>query len=670
MINSDQSSNNNGLLKTQAEAMAQQIDMMEIASKSSKFGAARMRHRSSPDRLSSSSPTTTARDEQTFMKRQLSSSPRHTKLSLSRATQFSQFISDQNHNLSYRGGYSTSTKLLALLISLVICVWIAMISIMMFHVTYYQDYPVDNKLPIPLSTVRHHHDEVITHTNHHLRREKQHNIINKLPKNYFQLSPPTSKTATKSIHYDSGPPWSWPIIHIVTTRFMQGQGTLINLARSRLKLLEVILLPSLLEQTIFELDTLYEVYESTKWEEEIDMLSSKHHHVSIDPNFLWIIKVDPNLDKTVLNELKAVLEPVKHFTLVVGSNTNFGIGVKPGGFRGGQAGQDILHAYENGNLYFPESLHNNDNAYETFRRAHEARNDRVVLETRIDSDDAVNVDYFATLQNIAIRTLVDRNVSEYDESKDTKAESTSNDNKHEPSKNVESKQTQQTAKWLYWCPQTHVQWNPSSEHQGAGMLQVFQMPNTCVTAGLTLGFAIGSKEENVPRYPHDKIYWEIVIHHNNEKKVNNTTLPAEAAAAAVTDEADIHHCGLYPSSQCAVFVTDPHVSAFRSRAMTSAGMHNIEANGEPSVKTPQKYKDYAADLWRGTIEKQFGIKTEKAKEAADFMLENYLGTVRDNLKGQCTHGHSCKESSLEKLQRTIDILEEEIGGIKVKESKN
>ena len=47
------------------------------------------------------------------------------------------------------------------------------------------------------------------------------------------------------------------------------------------------------------------------------------------------------------------------------------------------------------------------------------------------------------------------------------------------------------------------------------------------------------------------------------------------------------------------------------------------------------------------------------------MLENYLGTIRDNLNGQCTHGHSCKISSLEKLQRTIDILEEEIGGVEV-----
>ena len=145
-------------------------------------------------------------------------------------------------------------------------------------------------------------------------------------------------------------------------------------------------------------------------------------------------------------------------------------------------------------------------------------------------------------------------------------------------------------------------------------------------------------------------------HHNSKGKKD---------LAHPSNKTDIHDCGLYPSSQCAIFVQYPRVSAFRSRAMTSAGMHNIEAEGGTSVKTPQKYIDYAAKLWDGTIESQFGINTSQAKEAADFMSTNYLGTVRDNLKGQCTHGHSCKISSMEKLQSTIDILEEEVGGMEI-----
>ncbi|KAL7532891.1 hypothetical protein ACHAXR_009355 [Thalassiosira sp. AJA248-18] len=470
----------------------------------------------------------------------------------------------------------------------------------------------------------------------HLRHGKHHHIQKLIPKHYFQLSPPTTN--------DHSQPWSWPIIHIVSTRFMQGQGTLVHLARSRLKLLEVICLPSLMAQTIFNHDTLAEVYEDTKWEREIRNGREDKHKKIVDPIFLWIIKVDPNLDKTVLNELKAVLEPVKRFTLVVGSNTNYGIGIKPGGWRDGQAGQNILDAYENGNVYFPGG----DSTIQMIRRAHEAREDRVVLETRLDADDAINVEYVASLQRTALTELVDPHVSEFVRKND-------DDDNDQP--NSEDKQIQ-PARWLYWCPGTHVQWNPASSanspHDDPGMLQVFRMAQTCVTAGLSLGFAVGTQEENVARYEHSKIYWEINVNHNNEGKQRN-----------ITQGIDKHDCGLYPSSRCAVFVEDPKVSAFRSRTLTSAGMHNIEAQGVPTVETPQQYKEFAAKLWQHTIEHQFGIKTERAKEAADFMLTNYLGTVRDNLRGQCTHGHSCKLSSLEKLQRTIDILEQETGGVEI-----
>jgi len=408
-----------------------------------------------------------------------------------------------------------------------------------------------------------------------------------------------------------------------------------------------------MQQTIFNHTTLSEVYGHTKWEEEVNTLNTQHHaHTNdMDPPLLWIIKVDPNLDKTILNELKAVLEPVKQFTLVVGSNTNYGIGIKPGGWRDGQAGQNILDAYDNGQVYFPGG----DGAYQMLRRAHEARSDRVVIETRLDADDAVNKKYVAALQSTALRTLVDPKISGYD---GRDGDDDDDDDGEQSSK--EEKKEIQTARWLYWCPQTHVQWNPSSSADspsgGPGFLQVFQMPNICVTSGLSLGFAVGTEEENVPRYEHSKVYMMIAVIHNNKGKKNITQ---------GIEGTDKHDCGLYPSSKCAVFVSDPMVSAFRSRAMTSAGMHNIDALGVPSIATPEKFKEMAAKLWKETIERQFGIRTERAKEAADFMMVNYLGTVRDNLRGQCTHGHSCKLSSLEKLQMTIDILEEETGGVQL-----
>lgn len=500
------------------------------------------------------------------------------------------------------GGLTTSPKLTVLLAVLVVYSCLAG----MFIVTSLTSYDDDDhrgvddlRLPVPLKIVR---------SNEAVSRQLRDRRKRKLPENYFTLSPPTASGGG-----DGGDAhWSWPIIHVVSTRFMQGQGNLVNLARSRLKLLEVICLPSLMEQTILDRRGLSEVYVGTKWRGELNRLFHASHSRGkvADPVFLWIIKVDPNLDEGILNELRAILEPVRRFTLVVGSNTNYGIGIKPGGWRGGEAGRDILNAYDGGRVYFPGN--DDGGAYHMIRRAHDAREDRVVLETRLDADDAVNVDYFASLQRTALRTLVDRDISSY------------NDSENEQSR---------AARWLYWCPRTHIQWNPSSfdsTSDNPGTLQVLQMPYHCITPGLTLGFAVGTREENVPRYTHDKLYWELTINHNISGARN--------ATAQAIESSDRHDCGLYPSSQCAVFVEDPRVSAFRSRALTSAGMNNIETRGAPSLATDDEYEEIAATLWEHTIEDHFGINTKRVKEAADFLVANYLGTIKDNLRGQCSHG--------------------------------
>lgn len=477
------------------------------------------------------------------------------------------------------------------------------------------------------------------HTNSHLVNKPRQQS------NHFKLSPPHDNMHNHQ-STSSQPEWSWPIIHIVHTRFMQGQGTLVNLARSRLKLLEVICLPSIQKQSILNGDTLEMIYNHTKWGEEVGKLNGRMS--SVDPNFLWIIKVDPNLDEAVLNELKLILEPVKQFTLVVGSNVNYGIGVKSGGWRDGKEGQEILDSFKDGRVSFP-SDNNADAALQMIFRAHEARSDRVVLETRLDADDAINLEYFAVLHYTALKNLVDQRTSHF----------VANDDEFEQGDDDEVAETsQQTARWMYWCPHRHVQWSPSSDfydpNDDPGILSIFESPSICVTPGLTLGFAVGTEEANVPRYEHTKIYWEITVNHNNEGK-------------EVADEAEIdrHDCGLYPSSRCAVFVENPKVSAFRSRAMTSAGMHMMEEMGKPSMEIPATYEEMSHKLWNGLIEESFGIEPQKAKEASEFMMEIFVDTVRDNIRGQCTKGHSCKVSSLEKLQRTIDILEEEVGGLEI-----
>jgi hypothetical protein len=133
-----------------------------------------------------------------------------------------------------------------------------------------------------------------------------------------------------------------PIIHIVNTRFMQEQGPLKTLGMARYLQFMTFCFPSVIHQT------------------------SQH--------FLWIIKTDPQLSPDLLNLMIQALKPYSNFYLVA-SNNNFMIYKKNGSWRNGAEGYDLLKSkIYTGNV---TKLH----------QAIALRNDRPVLETRLDADD-------------------------------------------------------------------------------------------------------------------------------------------------------------------------------------------------------------------------------------------------------------------------------------------
>ena len=50
------------------------------------------------------------------------------------------------------------------------------------------------------------------------------------------------------------------------------------------------------------------------------------------------------------------------------------------------------------------------------------------------------------------------------------------------------------------------------------------------------------------------------------------------------------------------------------------------------------------------VKSDFTISAGMAAQCKDYFLEHMLAIVRDALEGQCSHGHSCHESSREKLE--------------------
>lgn len=456
--------------------------------------------------------------------------------------------------------------------------------------------------------------------------------------------------------------WTHPLIHIVNTRFMQEQAHLTHLAEARLVLFEKFCLPTVLRQS---------VYAFTSFDPDPSASGTTQRRTNgaedssfADPPFLWVIKVDPALEGTTI--LSRLVELVRHHreVMLVGSNTNFGIGIKGGGWRGGQAGADVLLAEREGRLYSGD--------INLVKRAHAARNDRVVLETRIDADDGLNTLYLESLQRDALEVLFS-GYEEEDEENNGDATGGSTAIELPPG----------TARWLYWCPLNHVAWDPTPPDEDPktspnattyGTFIPWKSPRACVTAGLTVGSSVGVLEEDIPRFPHQSIVDRIrhpnatvwsSSNGNRHYRVGNH--PSEGSTA----DADAGNCGLYNRTACLRMVTHPKMGALRSRTPTSAGMKGVvtQENNKPQahIIMEERAKDpkIRASMWK-VLGHYFAVTEEMATEVNTYVKDHFVDIVGDNLRGQCTKGHSCKISSKEELQRLLDLATEgKVGGVGV-----
>ena len=478
-------------------------------------------------------------------------------------------------------------------------------------------------------------------------------------------------------NFDDEEEWTHPLIHIVNTRFMQEQAHLTHLAEARLMLFEKFCLPTVLRQSVYAFtsfdpdpasasmmtmnnSTVSATQRRTRDKDE-DAASTEDSNFA-DPPFLWIIKVDPALEGTAILSRLVDLVGKHREVMLVGSNTNYGIGIKGGGWRGGQAGADILLAAQEGRLYSGD--------IDLVRRAHAARKDRVVLETRLDADDGLNILYLESLQRDALEDLF----SGYEE-EDEDGDSTA----------IELPPG--TARWLYWCPLSHVAWDPTPPDEdpqtspNATMYGTFipwRSSKACITAGLTVGSSVGVLEGDIPRFPHQSIF-ERIRHPNatiwSSSNGNRHYRVANHPSSGSSIDSDAGNCGLYNRTACLRMVTHPKMGALRSRTPTSAGMKGVvtQENNKPQahILMEERAKDpkIRASMWK-VLGHYFAVTEEMATEVNTYVRDHFVDIVGDNLRGQCTKGHSCKISSKEELQRLLDLATEgKVGGVSVSETQ-
>lgn len=362
--------------------------------------------------------------------------------------------------------------------------------------------------------------------------------------------------------------WELPFVHIVNTRFMQSQGTLKTLGWARLYLFKAFCLSTMIHQT--------------------------------SQDFLWIIKTDPNLNGEILAALVEMLKPYPNYYLV-GSEHNYLIGHESGAWRGGMEGADLLKS----------PIYSGD--VNLLKLAHAVQNDRIVLESRLDADDGLVTGYLEYVQRTALEKFGAAEANEDDE--DGALASKEKQNKQ---------QQQERPKWMYWCSRQNAEWfaDPTVD---VGATNAVQHTLLCVTPGITIGFPVGTRYEEVKQFPHDRIIKEL------DKKSNG--------------------CGMTNSTDCINLVQAFPMMAVRSRTPTSAGMMGIRMDEKDALP-----EDKRLLLWKLLQSpKHFHIDADDVRVANRFIHQNIVEIAKDNLKGQCTPGHSCKLSSKEQLQRLTEL---------------
>lgn len=175
-------------------------------------------------------------------------------------------------------------------------------------------------------------------------------------------------------------PWQHDTIHTITSRFMQSQSKLKHLTYARFLLFQTFCLPSIVGQSVM-----------------IDYIHQLNNHASkiadpkkiIDPPFLWFIKVDPELDRSVLNKMIDLVKPYPNIYIIDNLQPKHSYWKEENTLR------ELLQ-------YNP-TPHSGD--FTMLKRAFSWRNEYISLETRLDSDDGLHKDYIERMQDEASHRL-------------------------------------------------------------------------------------------------------------------------------------------------------------------------------------------------------------------------------------------------------------------------
>lgn len=427
------------------------------------------------------------------------------------------------------------------------------------------------------------------------------------------------------------------LIHILETRFMQNQPSLVHLAQARLKLFQTICLPTVIHQSAWG-------------------------------DFLWVIRTDPDLDEGVKEELVRMLEKSgalvkkdkgdatsknngeRALTYVIGSNDNY-ILSNSTSILNTTRPYDIRHMLTQ-ILSRPQSIFAGkpDSIKLLLDEISSERMEKdVILWTRLDADDGLNLGYMEYIQSQAVRYFLPSwfdkvpkeeivldgdghlvNLAEKDE-KSGKRVAVEGERR--------MKNVYKPPQWTYWCAGRNIDWFLTDavhdlDHKN-GTVYPVQHVQVCVTPGVTVALRGSFDSMKVPRLDHDKII--SYLRPQGGKICGRSGV--SIFQVADDDETDVEEPD---DGTCFHMVNAYYFLAIRSRTPTSAGMLGISPSlTQLELVKKQPILTYA--MWVLMV-REFRISNKKLIDTNRYFAEHVYDIAEENARGQCTVGHSCKVS--------------------------
>lgn len=234
-------------------------------------------------------------------------------------------------------------------------------------------------------------------------------------------------------------------------------------------------------------------------------------------------------------------------------------------------------------------------SYELLRRFHNEAQSRMLIETRLDADDGLHFAFVEYTQLVATEELSSAD--------------------HE---------------WVIYCASAHLEWHHTSPFKrklkGSDigfMVGVTEMG--CITPGLSFVYGTNVTRSDMPIGAHSFLHRRAPLCDDKRK------------------------------SKCIRHTKELKPAAIRARTPTSAGMKNVVIGSQDqsfAFRTTETDANVQEEMWIG-VGVSFGVKRESVKDLRQSLTQHLPEIVADNLRGQCTKGHSCKDNTKHALEELL-----------------